>query len=194
MSHTTGAPSAGAKVVPCPYTINWLLAGIAGLFAQVILLSGVYPLYLAYREDSMDPLLLFGSFLTADPVMARVLGFGIYLGMGIAVGLAYAILLYIFRWQGNAGKGAVFGVLVFIPMYAFIWPWTVGFLARFAPTHLSFNNPDVMFNQVGHGNVGWEPAAWTLCVYLIYGIVLGAIYRHGIREMGTRYRLEYQGG
>jgi hypothetical protein len=199
MSHATDAPAPGAKLVNSPYVVNVVSAGIAGLISHLLLIPAIYALYFAYREDSMDLPLLFGAFLVAPTDMqsvwlARILGMGAFLGIGVVTGIAYAVLLRVFRWQSNGGKGSVFGILVFVPTFAFIVPWTVGFLARFAPTHWRMNNPDVMFNQVGHGNVGWEPAGWMLCCYIIAGLVLGTLYRHKTLEMGGRYRLEYQGG
>lgn len=205
MSQTPAAAAPGAKLINSPYTVNLVSAVVAGVVSHLLILPALYALYFAYREDCVDLPLVFGSALVAPTDMqsvwvARILGIGAFLGLGAVTGIVYAVLLRVFRWQSNGGKGSVFGVMVFVPTFAFIVPWTIGLLARFAPTQAAMggppiqNNPDVMFNQLGHGNVGWEPAAWTLCAYIVAFLVLGTLYRHNTREIGTRYRLEYQGG
>jgi len=53
---------------------------------------------------------------------------------------------------------------------------------------------DTLLNQVGHGNDGWEACGYVLGAHLMYGLLLGAIYRHKTLPLDGRYRIEYGGG
>jgi hypothetical protein len=55
------------------------------------------------------------------------------------------------------------------------------------------NNPDVLMNQAGHGNAWWDGPMIVLVAYLLYGVTVGAVYRHQTLDT-TRYRVAYQGG
>jgi len=200
MAQTTGAMRADAVVKPTIYQINWGNAVIAGI-AATLLFSAVYaPVYLIYRQNSLDLLLLLGNILTGNEWVARLVGLVIHFGIGIGIALAYAIGLYWFRFQSNAGKGTVFGYLVFIGMIAFLMPWFVGFSARWGLPHAGLDTGarlwpvDTLLNQVGHGNDGWEACGYVLGAHLMYGLLLGAIYRHKTLPLDGRYRIEYGGG
>jgi hypothetical protein len=196
MAQTTDAARASQErlpVFPNAYEIDWFEAGKAG-FLATLFFSAIYaPIYLAYRTDSMDIPLILGSTVTLDEWLARIIGFGIHLGIGIGIALSYAVILWLFNWQGNAGKGTVFGILVFVPMFAFFVPWFIGWLPKFAPTGVVHQPFDVMMNQVGHGNNGWELSALVMLAHMMFGLMLGAIYRHKVKNPGT-FRLEYAGG
>jgi hypothetical protein len=153
-----------------------------------------------YRQNSLDIPLLLGSFVFANEWLARIAGFVVHMIIGIGIALTYAILLYIFRLQSNAGKGTVFGFLVFVPMMTFLMPWAVGWSARFGLPHATLESGarlwpvDTMLNQVGNGNAGWDACVVVLCAHLMYGLLLGALYRHKLRPQDGRYRIEYSGG
>jgi hypothetical protein len=157
-------------------------------------------MYLIYRQNTVDIPLLLGSFVTGNEWLARLIGIPIHLGIGIGIALSYAILLYIFRLQSNAGKGTVFGGLVFVPMIAFLMPWAVGWSARFGLPHGTLASGarlfpiDTLLNQIGHGNAGWDACAYVLFAHLMYGLLLGALYRHKTLPQDGRYRIEYSGG
>lgn len=132
--------------------------------------------------------------MSSDPLVSSLLGFLVHMGIGVGIGVGYAILLWIFRLQSNAGKGIVYGFLVFQAMFAFLLPWAVGWSARFGLPHVQLYPADVMLNQAGHGNAGWEAPAIVLVAHLMYGLLLGAIYRHKVRPLDNKVRLEYSGG
>ena len=198
MAHSASASN--RILTPNKYQPNLLLAGIAGLVGQLMWLGFYYPVYAMYQEDSLDLFRLFGSFIyifmgnhdgNYDPGIARLVGIPVVLGLGVVIGLIYAWILYILNLQSTGAMGFIFGGLVFTPMIAFVIPWTVGFLAQL--TGIQMNVPDVAFNQAGHGNAGWDGPVYVLVAYLIYGVILGAMYRHKLRDL-TKYEVKYQGG
>jgi hypothetical protein len=200
MAQTTGAARTDATVKPTIYEIDYRSAIIAGIAATLLFSACYSPMVPIYRQNSLDIPLLLGSFLTGNEWLARLLGIGIHMGIGVGIALSYAILLYIFRLQSNAGKGTVFGYMVFIPMMAFLMPWAVGWSARFGLPHGVLDSGahlwpvDTMLNQVGNGNAGWDACALVLCAHLMYGLLLGALYRHKTLPLDGRYRIEYSGG
>lgn len=193
---TTGAAHATNERVPVfpnPFEIDWFEAGKAGFLATLFFSACFAPVYFLYRTDSLDLPLILGSTVFTEEWTARLFGFLIHLGIGTSIGLTYAFLLWLFNWQGNAGKGMVFGVLVYVPMFAFFVPWFIGLLPRFAPTGVVHQPMDILMNQVGHGNSNWDGNFFVLSAHLMFGLMLGAIYRHKVKTAGT-YRIEYPGG
>lgn len=190
MAHQSGA----SNLIPTPnkYQVNLKLATWAGILGQVLWFLFYYPVYFYYGEDSLDLARLFGSFITTDPEwVTRFLGIGALFGIGIGTAWAYAWLLYILNLQSSGTTGFLFGGLFFVPIAAFIIPWTVGFLAQFRDVQM--NLPDVLFSQAGHGNANWDGPMLVLIAYMMYGLVLGAVYRHKLRDPNV-YRIAYQGG
>lgn len=193
-AHAPEGYNPDAKEIPTVYQIDWIEAVKAGTTATLLFSAFYAPLYFMYREDSINIPRLIGSFVFADPLLAVLSGFVVHLGIGTSIGVAYAVLLWIFRLQGNGGKGMVFGFLIFQVMFAFLLPWAPGWSARFGLPHAQLQNADVMLNQTGHGNVGWEAPALVLLAHLMFGLLLGAIYRHKVRSLDHSIRLEYSGG
>jgi hypothetical protein len=189
MARTAG--SGGLKPTPNRFQVNIGLAIVAGIVGQLFWMALYYPVYFMYQEDSLDLMRLFGSFLTTQEPWTHLLGFGAVMGIGVTTAVAYAWILYILNLQSSGAMGFVFGAFVFQPIIAFVIPWTVGFLAVF--TGVRMNNPDVALNQAGHGNANWDGPFFVLLAYLIYGLIVGAIYRHKLRDT-TQYQIAYQGG
>lgn len=194
MAHTSSASN--LPLTPNKYKVNLVLATWAGLLGQLLWFLFYYPVYLYYQEDSLDLARMFGSFLVAEPTfIARILGIGALFGIGIGTAWAYAWLLYILNLQSSGTTGFLFGGLFFVPMAAFIIPWSVGFLAEFRGVRM--NLPDVLFSQAGHGNANWDGPLYALVAYVMYGLVLGSVYRHKIRNQpgdAKQYRIAYLGG
>ena len=193
MGATAYAPNERLPLVKNQYTIDLGEAIKAGLFATLLFSACYAPLFFMYKQDSVDLLRVLGSTVTLEEWSARAIGFLLHLGVGIGIAVSYAVILWLFNWQSNAGKGMVFGVLVYIPMFAFFLPWFIGWLPKFGLVGATLPPLDVLMNQVGHGNVGWEANVLVLFAHLMFGLMLGALYRHKIRQHGT-YRLEYAGG
>ena len=196
MAHMTGAIHAADDRTPLkqsPYIIDPREIIQAGFFATLFFSACYAPLFFMYKQDSLDLLRVLGSTVTLDEWTARAIGFILHLGVGIGIAASYAVILWLFNWQSNAGKGTVFGILVYIPMFAFFLPWFIGWLPKFAPTGAVLPPLDTLMNQVGHGNVGWEANFLVLAAHMMFGLMLGAMYRHKVRQPGT-YRLEYAGG
>src|SRR5689334_10739093 len=105
MAQTTGAVRTDAVVKPTIYQIDYKSVVIAGIAATLIFSATYFPVYLIYRQNSLDLLMLLGNALTGNEWMARFFGLFIHFGIGIGIALAYAVGLYVFRFQSNAGKG-----------------------------------------------------------------------------------------
>jgi hypothetical protein len=190
--------SRASNLIPTPnkYKVNLVLATWAGILGQVLWFLFYYPVYFYYGEDSLDLARLFGSFVVADPTwVARLLGLGVLFGIGVGTAWAYAWLLYILNLQSSGTTGFLFGGLFFVPMAAFVIPWTVGFLAQLRDVQM--NLPDVLFSQAGHGNGNWDGPLYVLVAYIMYGLVVGSVYRHKLRNQPgdkVQYRIAYLGG
>lgn len=185
------------REVPTPFVWDIKNAVAAGIFASIIFTILWYPLVFITGEDSLDLALVFGAFITPQlDWLTRILGLGALIGTYTAIAVTYMALLFILRLRSNAGKGAVFGFMVFAAMTAFILPWLVGFLARFGVSHASLPQPDALLNQAGHSNYGWEVMVAGLAAHLMYGAIVGALYREKPRETveSRPFRVEYAGG
>lgn len=193
-AHAPEGYNPDAREIPTVYEFDLVEAIKAGTAATLLFSAFYAPMYYIYREDSVNIPRLIGSWVFTDPTLIVLSGFAVHMGIGVGIAVSYAILLWIFRWQSNAGKGTVFGFLIFQAMFAFILPWSVGWLARFAPTHAQLQNADIMLNQTGHSNAGWEAPAIVLLAHLMFGLLLGAMYRHKVRTLDRAVRLEYSGG
>jgi hypothetical protein len=178
------------------YKIEWFRATFAGVAGALALLAFHFFIYLGYGSNALNLPLIFGYFLTSDYVMAQVLGFGITVGLYVGAAWAYAFLLWVFHFQSNGGKGTVYGFLVFVPLYAFILPWTVGLCARWGLPHVNSSYlplMDVMLHQAGQGNVGWEAVSLVAAEHLLYGLIVGTVYRHTDLVALGRFRQRYLG-
>lgn len=190
------APSGNAILVDSPYQVDWVGATGAGVAGALGLLAVHAFIYLGYGANSLNLPLMFGYFVTADYVLAQIIGLGAVIGLYVTGAWAYAFLLSLFRMQGNGGKGVVYGFMFFVPLYAFILPWVIGLTSRWGAPHINSSflpNMDVMMNQAGQGNVGWEAVALVAFEHLLYGLLVGAVYRHKVLPIGERYRLRYLG-
>jgi hypothetical protein len=200
------APGSNAILVDSPYKVDWVRAVGAGIPAALALLGMHFFIWWGYGANSLNLPLIFGSFLTHDYVMAQVLGLVATVLFYVVFALAYAYLLWVFRMQSNAGKGTIYGFLIFVPTYAFILPWTIGLAARWGLPQIDSTlvssgymmsslvpNVDVMMNQAGQGNVGWEAVSLVALEHLLFGLLVGAVYRHIELPIGERYRLRYLG-
>lgn len=178
------------------YKFDLVSAIKAGITATVFFLAFWYPLYFSTKDPSLDVALLVGAFLTPNvDWTARLLGFGGLFGMGIGMAVFYGLALLAFKMQSGMNKGIVFGLMVFVPMMAFVLPFSVGFLARFGVSHAYFHTPDVLLNQVGNTQRQWETAVGALIAHIFFGAFLGLVYRHKEYDgVGTRYEVEYAGG
>jgi len=184
------------KTVWSPYRFDLLSAIQAGIVATLFFLVVWYLIYFAVKDPSLDIAMMIGAFLTPTvDWTSRLLGIGGLLGMGITLAIVYALGLLTFKMQTGMGKGLLFGMMIFIPMMAFVFPFSIGFLARFGVSHAYLHNPDVMFNQTGNTGIQWAVAFWALMAHMVFGSFLGLVYRHKLYEgIGTRYELEYAGG
>lgn len=183
------------KVITAPFDVDILSAIKAGIFASLIFTLLWYPLVFVSGEDGVDLALVFGAFITPQiDILTQILGFGALIGTYTGIAVSYAVLLRIFRIRSNAGKGTVFGFLVFVPMIAFFLPWLIGWVARFGVSHASIPQADVLLNQAGHSNFGWEVPAAGLIAHLAFGAILGALYRDKPVSLNVPYRVEYVGG
>lgn len=189
MAHTER--TSALKPTPNRFQVNIGLAIIAGILGQLLWLGFYYPVYGMFQEDSIDLMRLFGSFLTTQEPWVHFLGLGAVMGIGIVTAVAYAWILYVLNLQSSGAFGVIFGGMVFVPIFAFVVPWTVGFLSVF--TNVRMNNPDVMLNQAGHGHADWGGPVIVLLSYIFYGLVVGAVYRHKLRDT-AQYEIAYQGG
>ncbi|GAB4461123.1 MAG: hypothetical protein OHK0029_25970 [Armatimonadaceae bacterium] len=181
------------RPTPAQYDINWKLAIWAGILGQLLFLGFYYPVYFYYQEEGLDLIHLFGAFVfPGEPVLRTIAGLGAVMGLGVALSVGYAwVLLYILNLRSSGTTGFIYGFFVFQPIAAFVLPWTVGFLAELQGVRL--NLPDVLLNQAGHGASDWDGPFLMMTAYIMYGLTVGAIYRHKLR---TNYaaRTVYLGG
>ncbi|MDX1931320.1 MAG: hypothetical protein SFU56_01820 [Capsulimonadales bacterium] len=199
--YSTPAPARGGDVIliDSPYRIHWGRTLIYGIGASLGLLLTHFLIYFGYGMNATNGLnlpLILGAFITDDPVGAQLLGIAGVVGLYTGAALAYAFVLHLFHFQSNHGKGTLYGFLLFVAMYAFLYPWMVGLASRWGLPQVTSSflpNPDVMMNQAGHGNLGWEAVFLASVPHLVYGLILGSSYRHTELPVGERYRLRYLG-
>ena len=174
-----------------PYRLNILSVLISGLIATIAFTAVWYGIYFGYGNESTDLCFILGSVIVpqaTDPKnigdsvgwLARIIGIGIHLVVGIGIASAYAVILMVIKQQSNAGKGMIFGVGIGTAMMAFALPFYVGLLARFHPAHIAFDSPDVALNQLGTGNLGWGPMTVAILAHVTFGYLLGSFYRHKV--------------
>jgi hypothetical protein len=182
---STGALVAPAtlfdQIVPFPhlYAPDFLLAFRAGLVATIAFTFFWYPLYFGFKNPSMDICLLLGSYVVPGDLtwLTRFVGIGMHLVVGIAIAFAYATGLQVLRTQSHAGKGTLFGVGIFFFMAIWVLPW-VAPLAVYGASHAFFDMPSPFLEWLGANDQGWDGFALGLIAHLVYGSVLGALYRH----------------
>ncbi|MES2459833.1 MAG: hypothetical protein V4671_04560 [Armatimonadota bacterium] len=169
------------QIVPFPhlYAPNFLLAFRAGLVATIAFTLFWYPLYFGSKNTSMDICMLLGSYVVPGDLtwLTRFVGIGMHLGVGIGIAFAYAIALQVLRTQSHAGKGALFGVGIFFFMAIWALPW-VAPMAVFGASHAFFDMPSPYLEWLGANDQGWDGFALGLIAHLMYGSILGALYRH----------------
>ena len=169
------------QIVPFPhlYTVDFLQAFRAGLAATVVFTLFWYPLYFGAKNSSMDICLLLGSYVVpGDPsAITRLIGVGMHLVIGVAIAFAYATGLQVFRTQSHAGKGALFGIGIFFFMAIWALPW-VAPMAVYGASHAHFDMPSPYLEWLGANDAGWDGFALGLFAHIMYGLVLGAAYRH----------------
>lgn len=168
------------QIVPLPhaYTPNIPLAIGAGLLATILFTICWYPLYFGYHNTSMDLAMLLGSYVVPGPLgwMTRLVGFFMHLGVGAALGVGYAMLLYVLRTQSHAGKGTLYGAGIFFFMSIWVLPW-VAPMAVYGASGAHFDSVSPFLEWVGANDQGWNGFAFGLIAHLIYGSILGALYR-----------------
>ncbi len=103
-----------------------------------------------------------------------VVGLGIWLGTLAACGLVYAFLLAWILQPSDSAKGIGFGFVLF-------FTWALGLSLS------QGNMPAIMRNALPDPGVmllGWSPWATLqlLAVYLVYGALLGALYKRWAGE------------
>jgi hypothetical protein len=170
---------------PLPYRVNFFRAVISGIIATLVFTPVFYTLYFGYKDDSYDLGLLLGSTVGAlfDPSLGwptRLLGLAIHFGIGAGIAVTFAYMLFVFRTQSNGGRGVQFGILLNFAMMGFLFPVFVGVLPRWAPGMPTFENPDFLLNQSGPGSAGWGPLVVALLAHMLWGLVVGHLYRHTI--------------
>lgn len=122
----------------------------------------------AYRLDLSQWL---GSFIVPPwPTgLTWWIGVALLFGSLVGAGVAYGVLLSWDLVSSSAGKGLGYGVLLFISMGMAMWV-----ADGIQPAVMRDALPDVGFFFLGWS--GWA-ALQVLCAFLLYGIVLGLLYR-----------------
>jgi hypothetical protein len=170
------------QIIPFPHTykVNHLQAIRAGLTATIVFTLFWYPLYLGFKNSSMDICLLLGSFVVpGDPGWwTRIVGIGMHLCVGVAFALAYAYALLVFRTQSHAGKGVLYGAGLFMFVSIWVLPWMPPLLERLGQSHAHFDLPSPFLEWLGAGDAGWDGFCLGMVAHLMYGMMLGAVYRH----------------
>jgi hypothetical protein len=197
-AHTHGSHHSAdtMKVVWSEYKFNPVSAFTAGIVATIFFLIVWYLIFLSVKDPAMDIALIVGGFVSPKlDWTARILGFGGLFGIGVSMSFVFGLALLAFKMQSGMGKGLLYGMMLFVPMMAFVLPFSLGFLARFGLSGASIHTFDVMFNQVGNSGGQWQFACWGLLAHMFFGSFLGLVYRHKEREgIGSKYEVEYAGG
>ena len=106
-------------------------------------------------------------------------GIGWHYLNGILFALLYATLLLAAARQSSAPAGAAFGLVV--------WLFAMLLAAPAAALHPlvragDIPRPGVFLLALGHG---WTPGLFSLLDHLLYGTLLGTIYKHRPRDLVT---------
>jgi hypothetical protein len=99
---------------------------------------------------------------------------------GIAFAAIYARILIAFRKQSTVGTGFLLGVALWILLML-----TLPILFSVDPPVRSgeMPNPGVFLLHTG---LGWTPALFVLLDHLVYGLLVGVIYRHRVLPASVR--------
>lgn len=164
---------------PHPYKVNLPQALGAGFCATLVFTLFWYPLFLGFKNNSMDIFGLLGSFFVpGEPGgLTHLVGFLIHLGIGMALAVSYAYGMMFLRTQSHGGKGAIFGAGLFMFMSIWVLPW-VAPLAVYGASHAHFDMPSPFLEWLGAGDNGWDGFAIGLLANVMFGLIIGAVYRH----------------
>ncbi|MBC8102293.1 MAG: hypothetical protein H7Z41_06875 [Cytophagales bacterium] len=169
------------QIVPFPhlYKPDFLRAFQGGLAATLVFTLFWYPLYFGFKNPSMDICLLLGSYIVPGDLtwLTRFVGIGMHLGIGIGIAFAYATALQVLRTQSHAGKGTLFGIGIFFFMAIWVLPW-VAPMAVYGAAQAQFDAVSPFLDWLGSNDQGWSGFALGLIAHLMYGSILGAVYRH----------------
>lgn len=159
------------------YALNWagaIAAGIWGTFVMALMMYYVPPLM---DMPPMDIGTMLGTmFLPQDKAAAFWIGLGVHFMNGTIFALAYAAILLALRTQSTAGTGVGLGLAT----------WLGGAMLLLVPIleihplvqSGEMKNPGYFMLDMG---MGWTPALLSLATHLVYGVIVGLLYKHHIR-------------
>jgi hypothetical protein len=167
------APVAAAVPV---YEIRTGRAVAAGLLGTLLMTAVQYVLPLTMGHPMLDmPRLIGTPVVPGSSGIAYLTGWGIHLVMGVFLALLYAGLMHSARRQSHAHNGFWYAVTVWA-ISMFVLPVLIAMSPAAQSGQLS--NPG--FFLLGLGGF-WAPLA-SLLGHALYGIFLGGMYKHRVRE------------
>jgi hypothetical protein len=99
---------------------------------------------------------------------------------GIAFAAIYARILIAFRKQSTVGTGFLLGIALWILLMLAL---PILFNADPPVRSGEMPNPGVFLLHTG---LGWTPAFFVLLDHLVYGLLVGVIYRHRVLPASAR--------
>jgi hypothetical protein len=153
---------------------NWLDTSIASGFIATVAMTGAmaiaYGLVNAFGDDSGNTLQQWFAALTTNELVDRVGdGFALGLILNLLMGLVWAVVYALWFVQRLPGTGWQRGML-----FSLI-PWVLSLVVFFPIAGGGLFGSDI--------DAGFLPALGNLILHLVYGGVLGTLYRS---EMGHR--------
>jgi hypothetical protein len=115
-----------------------------------------------------------------DRPMALLVGMVWHCLNGIAFTAIYAKVLVAFRKKNSIGKGSLLGVALWALLMLAL---PILFSADPSVRSGQLPNPGVFLLHTG---MGWAPAFFVLLDHLVYGLLVGIIYRHRLRHSDTQ--------
>ena len=167
---TPGSP------VPPPYRLHAVQAIGAGFLAAAMGSSG------AKAASSLDIRGLLGAAAAqAIPMSgptALLVGTLWHFINGIVFALVYAAVLVVRQRQSTVPKGLALGLVLWLTAMV-----VLPLLMVMEPSVRSGRAPHPGFFLLGLG-MGWTPALFVLLDHLVYGTLVGAIYKHDVARKG----------
>jgi hypothetical protein len=148
-----------------------VLAGLVATIVMTLVMSAANGMGMV----KMDMPMMLGTMVVEAGGVARLIGFGVHLMMGVIFALIYAAVWSGTRIAPNAATGLLFGLV-----HGLVAGMAMGAMPMMHPRMSATASPDGktvpvpgMF-ALRHGLRG---AAGVLMLHLVYGLVMGLIYQ-----------------